>query len=112
MFGISQFFTFSFIFVAADAACQMNSYMPYLRFLRNDTVAEGKIFCSQETGKHLEFALARGSLPHLESVIGVYRKNQQSQVCYFKNVTDGQVDVTALTGGELYTIGNIISRDK
>ena len=112
MFGIFQFITFSFLFVVVDAACQKAinpenfSYMSDLRLLKNDSVAGGQIFCSQETGKHSHFALIRGRIPHLESVIGVYRKNQQSQVCYFSNVTDRLVDVTTLTGGELYTIGN------
>ena len=111
MFGIVQFITFSFIVI--DAACQKAtnpenfSYMSDLRLLRNDSVAGGQIFCSEDTGKHSHFALTRGRIPHLDSVIGVYRNNQQSQVCYFNNkITTGLVDVTTLTGGELYTIGN------
>ena len=112
IFAIVWFFILPFM-NAVDAACQKTtspenfSYMSYLQFLRNDSVAGGQIFCSQETDKHLYFALTRGKIPHLDSVIGVYRKNQQSQVCYFNNkITTGLADVTTLSGGEIYTIGN------
>ena len=77
-----------------------------MRLLRNDSVAKGQVFCSQDTQNDPRFALFRGKIPHMDYVIGIYRKNQQSQFCYFQKISNGFVDVTSLTGGKLYTIGN------
>ena len=113
MFGIKQFFILNFAFVIADASCDKSSsqdnfsYLPIVRLKMNNSIPQGQVFCSQD-GRHPRFALTRGKIPHMESVIGVYRKNQQSQICYYKNINNEFLDVTTLTGGDFYIIGNCI----
>ena len=114
MYGIKQLLILSITFDTATAACQNVlspenfSYLPYLHFKRNDSVSQGQVFCSKDTNHHPYFGLTRGKVPHMDWVIGIYRKNQQSQICYFKEVNNGLMDVTSLTGGQLYTIGTCL----
>ena len=111
MSGIQLYLILSVTFDIVSAACQNFSSpenfsnLPYLHFKRNDKVPPDQIFCTKDTKHHPHFALTRGRVPYMDLVIGIYRKNQQSQICYFKKVSNGFVDVTTQTGGQLYTIG-------
>ena len=111
-FVAMNFCILSFLLVTAGAICQNStnqdnfSYLPKLRLLRNHCVARNQIFCLQNGEDDHHFALYRGRLRHLASVIGVYRKKGQSHICYFRNESSlDLVDVNTMTGGELYTIG-------
>ena len=112
MFEIKQAFILSLIFITVEATCHNTTskdnflYKSALRLLRNDSVEKGKIFCSQDTNKDPQFALFKGKIPYIDSIIGVYRNDQQSHYCYFRKISKRFVDVTDLTWGELYTIGN------
>ena len=106
------FCVLSFILVKAGAICQNPtnqdnfSYLPKLRLLHNNSVGAYQIFCMQDRVHDYHFALYRGRLSHLASVIGVYRKQGQSHICYYRNESSlDLVDVNTMTGGELYTIG-------
>ena len=110
-----DFYILSLLLATADAICHQStnldnfSYLPKLRLLRNSSVVAKQIFCSRNSAGDDRFVLYRGRLSHFDSVIGVYSKKHQAHVCYFKNISNlNLVDVTTLTGGELYTIGMLL----
>ena len=111
-FVAMDFYILSFLLVTSRAICNNSthpdnlSYLPKVHLLRNNSVAANQIFCLQDGVGDPYFALFRGRLSHLASVIGVYRKQGQSHICYYRNESSlDLVDVNTMTGGELYTIG-------
>ena len=111
-FVVTGFCILSFLLATATAICQNStnpenfSYLQKLRLLRINSVATKQIFCLQDRVGDPYFALFRGRLSHLASVIGVYRNEGQSHFCYFRNESSlDLVDVNTMTGGEIYTIG-------
>ena len=111
-FVATYFYILGFLLVTAGAICNNStnpdnlSYFTKLRLLRNNSVAANRIFCLQDAVDDPHFALFRGRLSHLASVIRVYRKQGQSHICYYRNVSSlDLVDVNTMTGKELFTIG-------
>ena len=92
------FLSFS-LAVCSAQLCRDNGFT----LVRKDFIFPKIIFCSQVQDTSILTKLI--AILENDSVFGIYRRNDEAaQVCYWKQVESGLVDLTTLSGGELFVL--------
>ena len=85
------------------------SSCPNVKFkLRSNVISQRGVLCSKQS-EDISTPDKVGSLLGRDYIIGIYKRNNFiGQPCYWKEIENGLVFLSNLTGGTFYAIGKLI----